>query len=97
MVLVYSGCRCRNVAMTLCKCYVVRCGILLYNYSLLLGKNEHCPLETLNLHVPGLIGGRGGRGQGGGGIILEISYSSIVPHDQLEPHQPIQDTHSVES
>ena len=65
------------------------------NYSLLLGKNEHCPLETLNVHVPGFTGGRGGGGQGGGGIILETALSRSVPHIQLEPHHPIQDTHSV--
>ena len=65
--------------------------------SLLLGKNEQCPSEMLNLHVPGFTGGRGGRGQGGGGSILEIALSWTVPHNQLEPHHPIQDTHSVES
>ena len=38
--------------------------------SLLLGKNEQCPSEMLNLHVPGFTRGWGGGGQGGGGIIL---------------------------
>ena len=65
-------------------------------YSLLFGKSEQCSLEMLNLHVPGFTGGLGGRGQGGGGNIWKISSSWIVPHTQLEPHQPIQDTHSVE-
>ena len=47
------------------------------------------------MHVPGFTGGRGGRGHDGGGIVLYISHSWTVPHTQLEPHQPIQDTHSV--
>lgn len=43
-----------------------------------LGKNLHCPEETLNLHSPGRAGGvklAGGGGHGGGGPALNVSIS----------------------
>ena len=52
-----------HVIMTLC-CKLRQCA---QGYSLLLGKNEQCSLEMLNLHVPAWFHWR--RGQGGGGSI----------------------------
>ena len=48
------------------------------NLPVVLGKNLHCPEETLNRHSPGRAGGvklAGGGGHGGGVPALYISIS----------------------